>query len=203
MWLVMKRHILFDNNGVLTTSDHELTFKKTSKFLGVSEGEVERLFSGHVVDLDTGRISQDEFYARVLRDGKFDYSSKDLRKVHLSGYVRKPDVQQYAKSLKKKYEVYMLSNFGNAFWSLFGKWKLNEIFPKERVFVSADLGIAKPSKKIYLEVLKKLDAAPECVVFIDDNLENVRSARSVGISGIQFKNLDELKRELGKLGIKV
>lgn len=200
----MITHIIFDNNGVLTTSDSEVCYEKTAAFLGVRVDDYKKIVNKFVVDLDEGKITQNEFYAAILKEGGFDVSVSELRKAHLSGYVRKPEVQEFAKKLGERYEIALLSNFGDAFREEWCKvWKLDEIFSNEMIFVSFEIGIAKPDEKIYLYVLEKLDVEAGNVVFIDDNLENVESAKKVGINAILFESLEELKKDLGKLGVEI
>ena len=197
----MITHIIFDNNGVLTTSDEELTHSKVSEFLGIAIDKIKPLYGNHVGELDKGTLSQNDFYKNVLKEGGFDLSVGDFRKAHLSGYQRKTEVQDFAKNLGKKYNLAMLSNFGDAFWSCYARWELNRIFRKKDVYVSSDMGIVKPGKEIYLAILKGLGVDSGECVFIDGRLANVRGARAVGMKAIQFKGLDSLKRGLGKLGV--
>src|SRR3989344_1242423 len=109
--------IIFDNNGVLTTSDQERTHKRVSEFLGISISEFIELIDKFVKDLDKGKISQREFYYSVLNEGKINFPIENFAKVHLESYIPKRDVQEIAGKLSLKYDVYLLSNFGDAFWS--------------------------------------------------------------------------------------
>lgn len=60
------------------------------------------------------------------------------------------------------------------------------LVPDDKIFVSCELGLLKPDTEIYKQVLKKLKAQPEEVVFIDDKLTNIEAAKSIGINGIVF-----------------
>ena len=199
----MIKYILFDNNGVLTTSDRESTYGNISKLLRTTEEKVASLFNAIVRDLDVGKMTQDEFYRQILINAKSSVSLEEFRKVHLRSYVPKKEVQEFAQSLKSKYKIFLVTNFGDAFWSMFNKWGLNKVFPKKDVFVSSDIKLAKPFPEIYLFALNKIGAKPKETVFIDDNAENVKSAESLGIHTILFEGLDALKDSLKKLGIKV
>lgn len=68
----------------------------------------------------------------------------------------------------------------------------------DKIFVSYELGLLKPDVEIYRQVLKKLNARPEEVVFIDDKLKNVEAAKSIGIYGIVF-NKDTIIKDVRKL----
>lgn len=51
----------------------------------------------------------------------------------------------------------------------------------DRLFFSCDLGVAKPNPDYFREILRALKRGPEGVVFIDDRVDNVEAASSVGI----------------------
>ena len=69
----------------------------------------------------------------------------------------------------------------------------------ERFFLSYEMRILKPDQRFYKHMLKTLAIpAGECV-FIDDRVENVESARSVGIMSLRFVSVDRLERDLETL----
>ena len=197
----MITHVIFDNNGVLTTNDEENTYKCIADFLGTSVSEAASFLLSESKYLDLGEITQGEFYARVLQKGNFNFSVEDLSKVHLNAYVAKPEVQDLAKQIGKKYKIALLTNFGDAFWQMFEKWKLNEIFKKNEVFLSAELHMAKPDPGVFLHALKKIKAKPNKTLFIDDNAENVKTARSLGINSILYKDFSSLRKSLASFCI--
>jgi HAD superfamily hydrolase (TIGR01509 family) len=66
----------------------------------------------------------------------------------------------------------------------------------ESFFLSYEMRLLKPDPEFYRHVLKTLAVpAGECV-FIDDRVENVESARSVGITSFRFVSVDRLERDL-------
>lgn len=69
---------------------------------------------------------------------------------------------------------------------------------KDKIFVSYELGLLKPDIKIYQHVLKKLNANPCEIIFIDDKVINVNGAQSVGIHGIVF-NQASLRQDINRL----
>jgi len=68
-------------------------------------------------------------------------------------------------------------------------------------FSSCFLGARKPDAEIYRRALDVTQREPAECVFIDDRLENVESARQLGMHGIQYKDGEQLRRELGEQGI--
>src|SRR5581483_10818394 len=65
--------------------------------------------------------------------------------------------------------------------------------PKMRhMFFSCDLRLTKPSLEIYERVLRELATEPELVLFVDDRLENIEAAASLGMKTILFRDASDL-----------
>ncbi len=63
------------------------------------------------------------------------------------------------------------------------------IFKKiEYIFNSGDLNLLKNNKLFYKIMCNKLDVKPEEILFIDDNKENIETAKSFGIETILYSN---------------
>jgi len=73
-------------------------------------------------------------------------------------------------------------------------WK--DLF-ESRVY-SCEHKVNKPQAEIFRIALSKVGEGPESCLFIDDLAENVEGARSVGLHAIQYADLAQLKREIGK-----
>jgi FMN phosphatase YigB (HAD superfamily) len=65
---------------------------------------------------------------------------------------------------------------------------------------SAEVRLIKPDPLIYEHCLRGLDVAPSEALFIDDRQVNIEAARNMGIHGIQFKSMAQLKMELEAAG---
>ena len=57
----------------------------------------------------------------------------------------------------------------------------------------------KPQPEIYQFALETIGVAPEETVFIDDFIENVEGAQTVGIHGILFTSPAQVRSELSGL----
>ncbi|KAH9041148.1 HAD-like domain-containing protein [Lactarius hengduanensis] len=66
----------------------------------------------------------------------------------------------------------------------------------ERVFTSAAAGMRKPDLCFFEFVLDEIKAEPSSVVFVDDQLENVLAARSLGMNGIIFDDVQRVRQSL-------
>ena len=52
-------------------------------------------------------------------------------------------------------------------------------------------------------MLTKLQVKGEECIFIDDQVNNLRAARELGIATIQFITAEQLEKDLKKLGVKL
>ncbi|KAH9929606.1 HAD-like protein [Epithele typhae] len=66
----------------------------------------------------------------------------------------------------------------------------------DRVFPSALVGERKPHLGCYRRVISEMGIEPQTAVFVDDKLDNVASARSLGMHGIVFDNQENVFRQL-------
>lgn len=67
------------------------------------------------------------------------------------------------------------------------------------VTFSSDIGVVKPDEKAFHVALAAMGAKADDTVFIDDRIENVAAAESLGMRGVLFERIDqiqELRKEL-------
>ena len=108
------------------------------------------------------------------------------------------DVVEFAHSLKDKCKIAILSNL-----MLFDKKRIDDQYDLSKfdyVYLSFELGMRKPNKKIYEYVLNDLNVKPENILFIDDDYNNIVSARECGWNTCQAfgYELDRIKDDVHK-----
>jgi len=97
--------------------------------------------------------------------------------------------------LKKKYNLYILSNFHQpAFEHIFKKYDFFRLFDGHTV--SCYYYLLKPEKEIYDTLIDKFNLIPEETVFIDDTKVNIDACEKEGIRGIHLPDYTELKQKL-------
>lgn len=97
--------------------------------------------------------------------------------------------------LKKKYNLYILSNFHQpAFEHIFKKYDFFRLFDGHTV--SCYYYLLKPEKEIYDTLIDKFNLIPEETVFIDDTKVNIDACEKKGIRGIHLPDYTELKQKL-------
>lgn len=108
------------------------------------------------------------------------------------------DTISYMKELKAcGYPVYLLSNIGEESHQYL--CKTYDFFDiADGMMLSYKIRCNKPNHKIYKALLDtyQLDAK-ECI-FFDDRIQNIESARALGMQGIHFENMEQARNEVKK-----
>ncbi|KAI0663404.1 HAD-like protein [Cubamyces menziesii] len=152
-------------------------------------------------DYERGRISQAECYERVSTEFNvdavavaeaFQQARESLRpNEEFLGLIRELRQQCHG-----QLTVLALSNISlpdyEYIMALSSDWA--SVF--DRVFPSALLGERKPHLGAYRRVISEANIDPHTAVFVDDKLDNVVSARSLGMHGIVFDNQANVFRNL-------
>jgi 2-haloacid dehalogenase len=95
--------------------------------------------------------------------------------------------------------VYALSNWSAEMYVL--TRPLYPFFDElDGVFISGEVGVAKPDPAIFGLFLERFGLTAEEIVFIDDSPANVAAARALGIESIRFDDAAQTRRELVRLG---
>jgi putative hydrolase of the HAD superfamily len=66
---------------------------------------------------------------------------------------------------------------------------------------SCELHIAKPDPAIYTFTCEALGVAPADTLLLDDKPENIRGAEAIGMQGIQFTDIAQLRQDLAARGL--
>ena len=101
---------------------------------------------------------------------------------------------------KKKYRLFGLTNWsGETFPIALEKYMFLHEF--EGIVVSGDEKMIKPDEEIYRLLLSRYNLKAENSIFIDDNINNIKAAHSLGFHTIHFSGNLILENRLKELGI--
>ena len=148
------------------------------------------------IKLMEGKLSEDEYIKKFLEITKWNISIEDFKNVVRKVLKKKiPGTIDILKELKKHYKLVLLSDNVREWVDYILKVNKDlEIFNYK--FFSYELESIKEDNITFVKVLDKIKAKPEEVFFIDDSLENIKSAESIGIKGVQFTTAEELQQKL-------
>jgi putative hydrolase of the HAD superfamily len=103
-------------------------------------------------------------------------------------------------NLRRKTKVGCLSNTNSIHWDkLLRSYPFMQNF--DRRFASQILGFAKPGKEIYEKTAEYLNAQPRQILFFDDKMENVETARRLGWNAHQYVGHEGLQESLLRFGV--
>lgn len=158
--------------------------------------------SGSHLQLMSGEISFDRFLQQYRQEHQFTLSDQQLTTIWNSviGDL-KPGIKEVILTLTENYRLAICSNTDPQHW-LTAKNYFDGIEPCfTSVFLSYEMGKSKPDLRLFEEVLTELDESPESVFFVDDTLENVKAAASLGIRTHHFTTVEVFKQRLHQEGL--
>ena len=176
--------IIFDCFGVIF-EEVAPTFLK--KFLAEDKALVikEALF----VPADLGKISYDELLTNMARVLEVDRDK--MIKEWNSMFLLRSSILPVVKTLGEKHDVILLSNAPTGVVEeQFEKYGITHLFKK--MFISCNLGLAKPDKEIYLHCVREMGKSYDEIYMIDDNLVNLEKLHEIGITPIHYKGDDSV-----------
>lgn len=118
---------------------------------------------------------------------------KRLYEEELSSVKYYKNVVEYAHSLKERCKIAILSNLMS-----FDKKRIDKHYDLSKfdyVYLSFELGMRKPDREIYEYVLNDLKISPKNILFIDDDTNNILTAKEYGWNTCQAfgYELDKIK----------
>lgn len=178
--------IIFDFGGVILDIDPERTRNSFIKF-ATKEQIQEMMHCGLLLEFETGRLQPNELRLKVnqlLGTQINDESFNRAWNAMLVDY--KPKRIERIQWLKKSHRLFLLSNTNSIHFDFFAA-KLekeygvgfNDLFHK--TYVSYEMGLIKPDKEIFRQVLAEQKLNPERTLFIEDTRENAEAAQLLGI----------------------
>lgn len=184
------RAIIFDCFGVLV-NEAWLAFKQ--EHFGDDPDKFEQA-TNFQKRADAGLNDHAGFVKEVA---KLAGISPDQAHAEIDGVVTDQKVLEFVASLKPQYKIGFISNASQNWMSEFFTPEQVALFDK--VAISSETGFLKPDPRAYEQIAEMLNTPVEECVLIDDQLSYCEGARAVGMSAIQYKALDGLKRDLQAL----
>jgi putative hydrolase of the HAD superfamily len=198
------RAVFWDVGGVLMTNawDHTQRMAAMEHFR-LDEEEFHARHEMLVSSFERGKITLDEYLDRTIFYRTRSFTRETFREYMFSLSQPFPEVLEFARELAGSGK-YFMGTINNESRELnldrIQKCGLREIF---RVFVSSCfVGLRKPESDIYRLALEITQIAPEESCFVDDRSLNLESAAKMGMATIRMQTIEQLKADLGKLGVR-
>lgn len=195
----MIKAIIFDVGGVILDMKHLLR-----KFIRIFKPKNTKKFWNEIsiaaIPLCKNEMSQKKFWRLIAKFNGLNPKTipsnlwtKDYKKLtNLNKGVMK-----IIEELKSNFKLAVISNSIPFHLNSMRRIGLYNMF--DIVILSHDVNLTKDEKEIFLMTASKLKVKPSECIFIDDVKDFVNVAKSVGMKGIKFKNIVQLKSSLGKI----
>ncbi len=196
----MIRNIIFDIGGVLLDYNPKTYLDK----LNIEDSKRKELndiifYNQKWKDCLNGFITNSELIEYLVKENqKYKDEIKQILSKENLKYMLPPkqEMIEYYKSLKQKgYKIYLCSNIT--------KDTYNYIKDSFEIIQLADGGvfscfenISKPNVEIYQKLIEKYNLDIEKSILIDDTKRNITSANDIGLKGILFNNIEDIKEIL-------
>jgi len=101
----------------------------------------------------------------------------------------------------KRLPLYVFSNTNNAHVEYFSVIHADVLGHFREIFLSSSIGLRKPDPEAYDHVVKSIGLPAGRIVFFDDLVENVESARARGLKAVHVKSSGDVADALTALGL--
>ncbi|MDY0021287.1 HAD-IA family hydrolase [Arenimonas caeni] len=191
--------VLFDLDGVLAHYEHAPRLRVLSERLGTSESAVAgALFeSGLEREADLGRIDTDGMLATLGERLGVPVTLDDCLAARAAAMRANDTVLGLAAAAGRHATLAILTNNG-----LMLRDHFEAICPPlaplfgDRVFCSAQFGMAKPEPEVFRRCLELLEVEPGEALFFDDKPDNAKGARRAGLRAHTYRDEAGLRAHL-------
>ncbi|MEN9918810.1 MAG: hypothetical protein RL662_1246 [Bacteroidota bacterium] len=196
------KNLLFDFGGVIVSIDKSNAVRRF-KEIGVENiedylGEFRQ--EGIFLQLEEGTISRDEFYDEFRKLANKNISNTDIDSGWMAFLTGIPAYKlELLKSLRKKYNVYLLSNTN----PIIMEWAHSKDFSPtgeplsayfDKMFCSYLIGHAKPAKESFEAVIEGTGLNPQETLFLDDGQSNLDVSQTFGFKTYLVDQNEDLRK---------
>jgi FMN phosphatase YigB (HAD superfamily) len=182
------RLAIFDLGNVLFRVDFNRAIAYWSQQSGVSAEVIRDRFDGmysHLEEFERGALSHDAFFPFL----------RQCLQVSLSGAILVAGWNSiYCEILPRSYEairalagimpVVALTNTNSIHCAVWRKRYKKELRPFRKLYVSSEMRMRKPERRIFDRVLNEWNVDPPEAVLFDDHKENLKEVKLIGINAV-------------------
>ncbi|MBA4323226.1 MAG: hypothetical protein C0408_10455, partial [Odoribacter sp.] len=196
---IMIKAVIFDFGGVLAEEGFKEGLKAIGKEKGLNPDNFYAIASELVYQTGyvTGMSDESYFWDAVRENAGITGSDKELREEILKRFVLRPEMIKHVEKIKS-------SGLGTAILSDQTNW-LDEVNQKtpffhyfDYVFNSFKIRKGKRNPSVFRDVCSAMGFRPDEVLFIDDNVENIKRALGEGLKAIHFRDIASFGQEIEK-----
>ena len=200
--------IIFDLGGVIVDLDYSNFYKQIIALSPLENPQTQIMLEFfRQSDLyHQGKMTDEEFYklaCEILQVCMINQNQFYEAFNSIISDSSQPEMISLLKELKnmKKYKLIALSNVNSSHWNYLLNKKGDFLEYFSEFILSHEVHLTKPDPRIFQLAIEKSECKAEEIVYIDDGLNNIRSANELGIRGLYFTTIEDLIEEFKKLKI--
>jgi putative hydrolase of the HAD superfamily len=197
---------LFDLGNTLIKLAYERVLGNVCSDAAITRDDLVDLLEagGGYRDMERGVVSFAQFHQFLQDRAGYRGSFGELHEIW-SDFFDGPitGMEELLERIRKRYRVAFLSNSNEVHAEVIPKRFAALFRPEDRFVLSHRFKVAKPDPELFRRALEVIGSKAQDTAFVDDLIENVIAARSIGISAYQFQDAASLVRELEADGILV
>ncbi|MCP4896778.1 MAG: HAD-IA family hydrolase [bacterium] len=189
--------ILWDIGEVLQCSFErlflsEVAHKYERSFAELWEGRLWR-------DLMRGQIKENEYLEQIAREAGTE--TQTIKRIYDHFFEIPISQSLVVMSFLQDQRQAILSNHYSRIWDWLERFSVFRFMERDDVFLSYDVGLAKPDHAIYELVANRTGVPASRILFIDNQERNLVPARALGMSVVQFTTPLKLHEDLTTAGV--
>ncbi len=170
--------IIFDFFGVISSEVAPFWFKKY-----FPEDQIDHLKEKYIIPADLGDISYDQFITQI--GSLVGISPSDVKKEWKNRVAINNSVVSFIQEVQGSFKIGLLSDAPSEFLrALLRENVLENLF--DAIVISSEVKITKRNEEIYKLILNKLEVDPPRAIFVDNDVNNIKIAESLGIKGYLY-----------------
>ena len=193
--------VIFDLGGVLIDWNPRYLYRKLIN----NEAEMEHFLS-HIctpdwnAQQDAGRTFQEGVAGLIKQYPQYRelIAAYHLRWEETLGGEIKESVAIFRQVKSKRLPVYALTNWSAETFHPTKK-KFGFLHEFDGIVVSGEEKVAKPDPRLFHILLERYKIAAVTALYIDDNADNITTAKQLGLHTIHFQNAPQLRQALHEL----
>lgn len=193
--------VILDWGGVCCSGGEIFASSALQNYLNLTPEQITTKIQSVYHSYYQGQLSQDQFWQaatdRLNLPPLPEFNPASLSQAYLNSYTLYPEILTIVKKIRPQYQTALLSNLTPEMRDyIIKKHSLKEYFSEMVFSCDKEISTLKPSPKPFTFIVSKLNLAPSDCLFIDDSLNNINSANTLGFKTLLFTHRQKLRRFL-------
>lgn len=197
-------HFIFGLGNTVIKLAYERVIENICRQSNVNRDQLLDIFEqpGGYRDMERGASTFWEFYEFICNRAAYRGTERDFHATwsdFFDGPI--PGIENVLERVRRKYHVAFLSNSNEVHAEVIPRRYASLFERDERLIFSHRYRTAKPDPEIFHCALEVIGVQAEDAVLIDDLVENVLGAQSIGMKAFQFLDSKSLLKNLEREGL--